>query len=235
MKNIKTNHNRITDHDLKSALEVVRSDMLDNFPPPTEIPKHEFPADFYEKLKSGTKRRTFYMRMIKTAVAMLICLAVTSGIVLAISPEVRADVIRWLRSETSNSVDYRFGGDVECNKLPEITFGWLPGEYKIEKFGTFPTKLYTLTPLNSQAKTIYFELDYMTDGSITSLLNEGIAPSKVEIRGDLGEYYSDPDPERNNVLIWHDTRFNVLFSLSSLYNQETLLKIVREIQFDYQK
>ncbi len=230
MKNQKTRYNRIPDPDLKAALEAVRSDMLSELPPLAEIPKHEFPVGFKDKIKAHTARRSFYKHFLKTAAAILICLALTSGVVFAVSPEARADVIRWLRSETPNSVDYTFFGDPERSRLPEVEFGWLPGEYEIVKADHFPFLTYQLTPLQKNNKLILFSATYMIDGTVSCIIGESPSPLEVDVRGVTGEFYLDPRPDEYNVLLWIDEKNNIMFELFSKYDQEIIMKIAEAME-----
>ena len=122
---------------LKAALQEACFMELGNIPSEEELSADEsltFSAAFERKMKKLIRRADHPIRYrVAQAAACILLAAILSGCaVLAISPEVRAEFVGWVREIYDTYFVYRYYGETQA--LPEDVIyrpSWLPNGYQI--------------------------------------------------------------------------------------------------------
>ena len=195
--------------------------------------EHDFSPAFesaMEKLMQKGKRRAVWHRVASIAASLLLVLAIGGGIVLAVSPEVRAAVVTWLREQYENSVIYRFWGGGETSGLPAYRFSWLPeGCDLVEK--SIGDEDHYIAIYGFSVENAKFVFEYGTFESMEGIIitdDDANGADRLTVNGMPGEYVPLED-RLGGDLIWIDENQKIAFSISSVLDKDTTIRIAEGI------
>ena len=218
---------------LKAALQEACFMELEEIPSEEMLSEDEaltFSAAFERKMKKLIRRADHPIRYrIAQAAACLLLAALLSGCTaLAISPEVRAAFVGWVRETYEIWFVYKYEGEVqELPKDTDFQITWLPeGFVEVEHSAS-----------ENQSHTLYLEGNYNFISFIYTRSMESatlfIEESKVEAQTvQIGNLYADLYLGQRlggaNTLVWYDR--GALFGLRGNCSGEELIKIAESVE-----
>lgn len=196
-----------------------------------ELPECDFSPEFEKKMQKLIRRADHPIRYrVAQAVACLLLAALLSGCtVLAISPEVRAAFVGWVREVYESWFVYRYTGEEQPTQENTVYFpSWVPDGYEeivAPQAGTFVRTQY------ENSKKDLLTVSYLK-GTETSTLNVEWDKATVQqsLVGNLpADLYLNPD-DGPNILVWTDTEKDVAFWITAPLAEEELVRIAESIQ-----
>ena len=216
----------ITDAMLQMAAEEVAMAMLCGIP----AEPHTFSARFEKKMKRllHRARHPVAHRAMRYAAAILLAITVLFGSVFAISAEVRAAVINWVKSVFHEFSQYSSQETIP----PDVEYEY----YLPDQFDDY-TLLTTIEELNGKT-SLYID----TQGNILqfSYVNHGNVSMFVETEncdvysGTVGALPADIFISRiegeTNAIVWKDPASNMLLVMSAYVDQEELPGLAEKVE-----
>lgn len=226
-----------TDEELQIAARAVRASMLQSLEGSSE-PHHAFSESFLVRMKALFRideRRNRVRRTFQHAAIIVIGVFLTGALLLAFNPEARADFTRWIKNTYEKSIFYQFFSTENSNTseessapLPDVEFGWLPGEYSVQK--AFDDGSHVVILLEDADETIV--LEYWTINSVTfaELFTDGFIREDASVLKWSADFYQSLDGKIQNSLIWADDDAGIVFFLNASLPKQTMVKIAENVK-----
>ena len=196
-----------------------------------ELPECDFSPAFEKKMKKLIRRADHPIRYrVAQAVACLLLAALLSGCTaLAISPEVRAAFVGWVREVYETWFVYRYTGE-EQPTLEDTVYlpTWVPEGYA--EIVSPQTGTFVRTQYENSAKEL-LTVSYVK-GTETLSLNvewEGAVVQQTSVGHLTADLYLNPD-DGPNILVWTDLDKDVAFWITAPLTAEELVQVAESIQ-----
>lgn len=219
---------------LKAALKEVCYLELEDIPSEEVLSADDtltFSATFERRMKKLIHRADHPIRhRVAQAAAYLLLAALLSGCTaLAISPEVRAAFVGWVREVYETWFVYRYTGE-EQPTLEDTVYlpTWVPEGYA--KIVSPQTGTFVRTQYENSAKEL-LTISYMK-GTETSSLNvewEGAIVQQTSVGHLTADLYLNPE-DGPNILVWTDLEKDVAFWITAPLTVEELVQVAESIQ-----
>lgn len=228
-----------SDEQLRSAARAVRGSMLAALDAEGET-EHVFSDRFLSRMRELLRRdarRIRLRRIAQRAAVFIIGVIMLGALLAAANPQVRAMFSRLVKREYEDRTEYVFspaprpdGGAPTGGAIPDIGFGWLPGE--CELFVLYRDDIGTAVIAGDESGTVF------VFSCVTTELNGGTAISSdgvpirretVEVSGREADFYAAAGENGTNKLVWTNEDEGLLFILDSALPKKTMIKIAENI------
>lgn len=174
------------------------------------------------------KKRPVWKKVLQTAACLLLAAALGLAALLAVSPEARAGLIRWIRTVGNTSVSYDFFAAPTNQTPPRYEIGDMPEGYvEVERLET--PKSVSVTYRSEEGLRIYFDSIRMEEGVGTLVDTRGVEVSEIEVNGCQGDFYCYPDGTGSNAIIWADEDAGLLFTLDMWAEKDEMLRVAESV------
>lgn len=176
------------------------------------------------------KRRTrpLWKKCVQTAAAVFLVCSLSLGTLVAVSPAVRAAVLRWTTEWYETNVVYRYAGEQISGPLPQYEITALPEGYvEVERF-TLPG-YESVTYRNTEGLLLRLDYIFMHQGAAHSILTEDMETSEITVGGFSGQLFLSQIPEQSNAVTWIDPAANLQFTVDGFMDKSGLLHIAESI------
>ena len=177
--------------------------------------------------------RPVWKSALQRVAVILLVFTLSLGSLMAVSPTVRAAVVRWVTEWYEDQVIYRYSGEMFTGKMPqyEITAlpeGYIEDESEREDDSNYVFRAYRNAELQ---KTIYFDYAHMQQSSASAYLREeGITILPVTVNGLDGQLFLEDDWEdERSVVTWIDPDSNLQFALSAYLDEAGMIAIAESV------
>lgn len=176
------------------------------------------------------KRRTrpLWKKCAQTAAAVFLVCSLSLGTLVAVSPAVRAAVIRWTTEWYETNVVYRYSGEQISGPLPQYEITALPEGY-VETDRVEMPEYFHVVYKNAQGQWLWLSYAYMQQGSALNILTEGVEVRDITVNGLSGQIFISLDPENDNTLAWIDPDANLQFTVDAFLDEAALLHIAESV------
>lgn len=226
-----------SDEDLQIAARAVQNAILRSLEEDSEQP-HVFSESFLERMRAlfrvDDRRRTI-SRALQHAAIIVIGIFLAGALLLAFNPEVRADFTRWVRNTYEKSIFYQFFSsedpvvpDEASNALPDVEFGWLPGDYSFQK--AFDDGDHIIVLLNNSEEIIMLEYWDIEKVTYVEFFNEYYNREDAQVHESSADFFRALNSKTENVLIWTKSDSQIVFYLFSHQSKEVMVKIANNIK-----
>ena len=226
-----------SDEELQIAARAVQNAMLRLLEGDSE-PAHVFSESFLARMTAlfrvDDRRRTI-RRALQHAAILVIGVFLAGALLLAFNPEARADFTRWIRNTYEKSFFYQYFSiddtvvpELSYSSLPTIEFGWLPGEYNVQK--VFDDGSHIVFLLEEDDKSIVLEYWTIDAVKFAEFFMDGFVREDASVNKCSADYYQSLDENIPSSLIWTDDDEGIVFFLNADLPKNTLLKIAEKIK-----
>ena len=218
----------ITDAMLREAAAEAERFMLAHLPEVQE--PHVFSKRFERKMQKLISRMKHPIRyQVKRYVAaILIAVILLFGTIFAVSPEVRATVIGWVRSTFLEFFQYS-NDDTSKPVIAEYELTIIPEGYRqlniIDKEDG-KTYLY----VNSDGSFLDFTYAYAIGANDLYADTEDYVQHSTTINGLNADMYLSKVEDETSLIVWQDPLENILFSISLKADKTELIKLAESVQ-----
>lgn len=226
---------RMMQHVLLDAIKRDYEKETDDVPAfkPTPRYQRQMAAMVKDPLKWERRRaRPLWKNVAQKAAVILLVFSLSLGSLMAVSPTVRAAVVRWVTEWYETHVVYRHLGAPMTGKISQYTITDLPDGYVEDSEQNiseddFVCKVY----YNEESdRSIYFDYAYMQQGTAWTYVTEAAENIAVTVNGLEGEMFLTDDWENTrNTITWFDPQTNIQFSLNANVNQDDILHIAESV------
>lgn len=162
----------------------------------------------------------------KIAVILLIAL-LSFGSMMAVSPTVRAAVIRWVTEWYETHIVYRFSGESNSEKIPEYKIAAIPEAF-VETDRIEDTSSVSVFYEDYNGGVISFDYFYMQQGSATIVTTQENVV-EVTVNGLQGQLFLPTEVKKTTTIIWIDPRANIQFAIDTTLNKDAIIDMAESV------
>lgn len=177
------------------------------------------------------RTRPVWHRALRTAASLLLVCSITLGMLMAVSPTVRAAVIHWVQEWHETQIVYRYGGDSAPEQMPQYALGAVPEGY-VEVERLVAPGYVSVTYRNGDDVLFYFDYSYLSQGALTVFLTVDVEIVDVTVNGCPGQFFLSLDPAQSNALTWVDESTRIQFTLDGFADLSVLLHMAEEMYLE---
>lgn len=199
----------------------------------TFVPSRKHQRQMKEMLKDPlkwmrNKTKPAWKRIAHKVAVIFLIISVSLGGVMAVSPTVRAAVIRWVTEWYETHITYRYNGDDIDTEMPQYGVRNLPNGYFETERCVFPSTV-SVTYGNNLGDEIYLDYAYMQQGTLAVLAPHDDAMVEVEINGMKGQLFLPDNPESARTVTWIDIDANIQFIINAFCGEDDILHIAKNV------
>lgn len=194
---------------------------------------HIFSDRFERKMKKLIHRAEHPMqyRVLRVAAAIVLAITTLFGGVIAASPEVRAEVVEWLKSTFAGGIRYVTDSENSSETaLPPYDYRLSAVPEGYEEYSVLDsTSSKHYTYINGEGQALKFAYKYpMGAGGVDIYGNYEYCTGFVN--GVPAELYISPDGSEASVIVWHDPETEAILWLKAWENAEILIEIAQTVE-----
>ena len=228
---------RMMQHVLLDAIKRDCEKETDDVPAfkPTHHYQRQIAAMLSDPLKWARKRaRPIWKSALQKVAMILLVFTLSLGSLMAVSPTVRAAVVRWVTEWYETHIVYRYSGEQITGEMPQYEITDLPKGYaeveskRIEWPDYISFTYYNPDKENDQG--IIFDYTYMSQGGVADFVTEDSETISVTVNGLKGQLFLAKDwKNTRSTLTWIDVDSNIQFTLMAALNETDILHIAESV------
>ena len=200
---------------------------------PTPRYQRQMAAMVKDPLKWERRRaRPMWKNVAQKAAVILLVFSLSLGSLMAVSPTVRAAVVRWVTEWYETHVVYRFSGEQIADEMPRYEVTDLPEGYDETERVEWPSYVSIIyqNVNDENASWIYLQYIYMQQGASSNFGIENADIIPVTVNGLEGQLYLTRDTEgADSTITWIVPDENMLFAVSAALNANDILHIAESV------
>lgn len=226
---------RMMQHVLLDAIKRDCEKETDDVPAfkPTRHYQRQIAAMLSDPLKWARKRaRPIWKSALQKVAMILLVFTLSLGSLMAVSPTVRAAVVRWVTEWYETHVVYRFSGEQITDEMPQYEVTDLPEGYAETERVEWPSYVSIIyqNVNDENASWIYLQYIYMQQGASGNFGIENADIIPVTVNGLEGQLYLTKDSEQSDSTItWIDPDENILFAVSAALDADSILHMAESV------
>ena len=163
------------------------------------------------------------------AAAVLLVLVLAAAVLVTVSPQVRADITRWVAEQTGNVLDFQFRGDSPAQPIPQYQITALPEGY-VETERTDALDAGNVTYKNSDGDMILLDYAYMQDGALHRIiLNDTDTMSDIRVSGMPGKLIISTEEKSFDCILWIDAAQNLQFTITAVAEESVIIAMAESV------
>ena len=163
------------------------------------------------------------------AAAVLLVLVLSAAVLVTVSPQVRADITRWVAKQTGNVLDFQFRGDSPAQPIPQYQITALPEGY-VETERTDAFAAGNVTYKNSDGDMILLSYTYMHDGAHDGfILDNTDTMSDIRVSGMPGKLILSTEEKSFDCILWIDAAQNLQFTITAAAEESVIIAMAESI------
>lgn len=163
------------------------------------------------------------------AAAVLLVLVLSAAVLVTVSPQVQADITRWVAEQTGNVLDFQFRGDSPAQPIPQYQITALPEGYvETERTDSFAAG--NVTYKNSDGDMILLDYAYMQDGASSRfVLNDTDTMSDIRVSGMPGKMILSTEEKNFDCILWIDAAQNLQFTITAAAEESVIIAMAESV------
>lgn len=198
---------------------------------PTHHYQRQIAAMLSDPLKWAQKRaRPLWKNVAQKIAVILLVFSLSLGSLMAVSPTVRAAVVRWVTEWYETHIVYRYSGEQITGEMPQYEIIDLPEGYIEDERVNWPSYVSVVYQNKDTGKTIYLDCTYMQQGSASDYVTDGVEVVPVTVNGLSGQLFLTDDWENKwNTITWNDAERNLQFEIDANVNRDVILHMAESV------
>jgi hypothetical protein len=168
--------------------------------------------------------RPAYLRVLRMTAMIVVMFSLTLGAVMAVSPTVRAAIVRSVRSWYGDHVEYTIRSEGDNDWVVQL--GYIPKEMLLDVQSNASSQSIVMYE-NSESVQLFIIVAW--DGTV-AINNEDVTITEQYINGNKAEIYHSLEVFHPNLVLLYYEKENVIVSISSTIEIEELIRIAENIQ-----
>ena len=224
---------RMMQHVLLDAIKRDCEKETDDVPAfkPTRHYQRQIAAMLKDPLKWERRRaRPLWKNVAQKAAVILLVFSLSLGSLMAVSPTIRAAVVRWVTEWYETHIVYRYSGEQIIGEMPQYEITDLPEGYIEDERVNWPSYVSVVYQNKDTGKTIYLDCTYMQQGSASDYVTDGVEVVPVTVNGLSGQLFLTDDWENKwNTITWIDAERNLQFEIDANVNRDVILHMAESV------
>ena len=224
---------RMMQHVLLDAIKRDCEKETDDVPAfkPTRHYQRQIAAMVKDPLKWERRRaRPLWKNVVQKAAVILLVFSLSLGSLMAVSPTVRAAVVRWVTEWYETHIVYKYSGEQITGEMPQYEITDLPEGYIEDERVNWPSYVSVVYQNKDTDKTIYLDCTFMQQGSASDYVTDGVEVVPVTVNGLSGQLFLTDDWENKwNTITWIDAERNLQFEIDANVNRDVILHMAESV------
>ena len=218
----------VTDKMLQQAASEVELAML-SLLSTQNIEPHHFSARFEKKMRKLLRQAKHPMvdKISRSAVAILLVVFILFGSIMAMSPEVRAEVIGWIKGVFFEFSQYSSAGELES---PEYEYHFIvapEGYTELQVINSQDGK--TFLYVNDTGSILQFTYAYGGQADNLFLKTETYSQEKATVGGASADIYIASNDIETNAILWRDPKTETLLCIQAKVEKSILVALAESV------
>lgn len=179
------------------------------------------------------RARPVWKKALQRVAVILLVFSLSLGSLMAVSPAVRAAVIRWAMEWYESHITYRYSGEAIAGDMPQYEITALPEGYIEDesKREEWPDYVFIDYPNRELQKEIYFEYIYMQQGFAKDFfIEDDMTVLSVAVNGFDGQLFLfDNWKDKRNTVTWIDPDRNLQFTIHANLDEIDILNMAESV------
>lgn len=196
---------------------------------PTRHYQRQMAAMLKDPLKWERRRaRPLWKNVAQKAAVILLVFSFSLGSLMAVSPTVRAAVVRWVTEWYETHIVYRYSGEDISGEMPHYEISGLPQGY-IEIIRDVYEASVSVVYESPNGDMICFDYTHMQQGAANIIAPGDDEIIDVTVNGIQGQLFLPHDPADAKTITWIDADSNLQFVVKAFCSETDILHIAESV------
>ena len=196
-------------------------------------PTHHYQRQMAKMLKDPLKwerrrARPLWKNVAQKAAVILLVFSLSLGSLMAVSPTVRAAVVRWVTEWYETHIVYRYSGEDISGEMPYYEISGLPQGYT-EIIRDIYEASVSVVYESPSGDMICFDYTHMQQGAANIIAPGDDEILDVTVNGIQGQFFLPHDPEDAKTITWIDADSNLQFVVKAFCSETDILHIAESV------
>ena len=222
---------RMMQHVLLDAIKRDCEKETDDVPAfkPTHHYQRQIAAMLSDPLKWAQKRaRPLWKNVAQKAAVILLVFSLSLGSLMAVSPTVRAAVVRWVTEWYETHIVYRYSGENISGEMPQYEISGLPQDYTEIIRDVYEASV-SVVYESPSGDMICFDYTHMQQGAANIIAPGDDEILDVTVNGIQGQFFLPHDPADAKTITWIDADSNLQFVVKAFCSETDILHIAESV------
>lgn len=196
---------------------------------PTPRYQRQMAAMVKDPLKWERRRaRPLWKNVAQKIAVILLAFSLSLGSLMAVSPTVRAAVVRWVTEWYETHIVYRYSGEDISGEMPYYEISGLPQGYT-EIIRDIYEASVSVVYESPSGDMICFDYTHMQQGAANIIAPGDDEILDVTVNGIQGQLFLPHDSEDAKTITWMDTDSNLQFVVKAFCSETDILHIAESV------
>ena len=200
---------------------------------PAFKPTHHYQRQMAKMLKDPLKwerrrARPLWKNVAQKAAVILLVFSLSLGSLMAVSPTVRAAVVRWVTEWYETHIVYRYSGEDISGEMPQYEISGLPQDYTEIIRDVYEASV-SVVYESPSGDMICFDYTYMQQGAANIIAPGDDEILDVTVNGIQGQFFLPHDPADAKTITWIDADSNLQFVVKAFCSETDILHIAESV------
>ena len=196
---------------------------------PTARYQRQIAAMLSDPLKWAQKRaRPLWKNVAQKIAVILLVFSLSLGSLMAVSPTVRAAVVRWVTEWYETHIVYRYSGEDISGEMPQYEISGLPQDYTEIIRDVYEASV-SVVYESPSGDMICFDYTHMQQGAANIIAPGDDEILDVTVNGIQGQFFLPHDPEDAKTITWIDADSNLQFVVKAFCSETDILHIAESV------
>lgn len=222
---------RMMQHVLLDAIKRDCEKETDDVPAfkPTHHYQRQIAAMLSDPLKWAQKRaRPLWKNVAQKIAVILLVFSLSLGSLMAVSPTVRAAVVRWVTEWYETHIVYRYSGEDISGEMPQYEISGLPQDYTEIIRDVYEASV-SVVYESPSGDMICFDYTYMQQGAANIIAPGDDEILDVTVNGIQGQFFLPHDPADAKTITWIDADSNLQFVVKAFCSETDILHMAESV------
>ena len=222
---------RMMQHVLLDAIKRDCEKETDDVPAfkPTHHYQRQITAMLKDPLKWERRRaRPLWKNVAQKAAVILLVFSFSLGSLMAVSPTVRAAVVRWVTEWYETHIVYRYSGEDISGEMPHYEISGLPQGYTEIIRDVYEASV-SVVYESPYGDMICFDYTHMQQGAANIIAPGDDEIIDVTVNGIQGQFFLPHDPADAKTITWIDADSNLQFVVKAFCSETDILHMAESV------
>ena len=196
-------------------------------------PTHHYQRQMAKMLKDPLKwerrrARPLWKNVAQKAAVILLVFSLSLGSLMAVSPTVRAAVVRWVTEWYATHIVYRYSGEDISGEMPQYEISGLPQDYTEIIRDVYEASV-SVVYESPSGDMICFDYTYMQQGAANIIAPGDDEILDVIVNGIQGQFFLSHDPADAKTITWIDANSNLQFVVKAFCSETDILHMAESV------
>ena len=174
------------------------------------------------------RARPLWKNVAQKAAVILLVFSWSRGSLMAVSPTVRAAVVRWVTEWYETHIVYRYSGEDISGEMPYYEISGLPQGYT-EIIRDIYEASVSVVYESPSGDMICFDYTHMQQGAANIIAPGDDEILDVTVNGIQGQFFLPHDPADAKTITWIDADSNLQFVVKAFCSETDILHIAESV------